>query len=165
MKIAPYLATSVQRSYLRQQRIGERIAELKGADESAATQPAAQVDIPEALLATSRTGRKDLKRAREEQIDQLTGRFVERFLETFGRPAGEGPQAAAEGGEEAPGRPSFGRILDNLGIAVYEDTEVQGGLIVQRQSGQVLLNLPPEAREVATEELKKLARDILEELI
>ena len=111
MKIAPYLATSVQRSYLRQQRIGERIAELKGADESAATQPAAQVDIPEALLATSRTGRKDLKRAREEQIDQLTGRFVERFLETFGRPAGEGPQAAAEGGEEAPGRPSFGRIL------------------------------------------------------
>ena len=64
-----------------------------------------------------------------------------------------------------PGRPSFGRILDNLGIAVYEDTEVQGGLIVQRQSGQVLLNLPPEAREVATEELKKLARDILEELI
>ena len=160
MKIAPYLATSIQRSYLRQQRIGERIAELKGADEAAATPPAAQVDIPEALLKTSRTGRKDLQHAREEQLEDLTGRFVQRFLETFSQKPGE-----ARGGEEGPGRPSFGRILENLDIHVYEETDGKGGLVVQRESGQVLLHLPPETREVATEELKKLARDILQELI
>lgn len=165
MKIAPYLATNIQRSYLRQQRIGERIAELKGTDESAATQPAAQVDIPEALLATSRTGRNDLHRAREEQLEQLTGRFVERFLETFARPPAPGAQGAAEGEEEAPGRPSFGRILENLGIRVDENPDQAGGLVVQRENGQVLLELPPETREFATEELKKLARDILRELI
>ena len=163
MKIAPYLATNIQRSYLRQQRIGERIAELKGADESAATQPAAQVDIPEALLATSRTGRKDLQRARDEQIDQLADRFVDRFFETFGKGA-SGAQGAKE--EEAPGRPSFEGILENMGITVYESDEESGkNLIFQRANGQVLLQLPPETREFAREEVKKLARDILQQLI
>lgn len=163
MKIAPYLATNIQRSYLRQQRIGERIAELKGADESAAAQPAAKVEISEPLLATSRTGRTDLAHAREEQLDQLSNRFVEKFLETFG----QGGHAAAAPEEEAPGRPSFKRLLENVGISVYESEEdaEKGTLIVQKTNGQVLLQLPPETREFAQEELKKLARDILQQLI
>lgn len=163
MKIAPYLATNIQRSYLRQQRIGERIAELKGAAGSAPAEgPATQVDIPEAVLATSRTGRKDLARAREDQLNQLTERFVERFLEAFGKGA---PATAAAQEEEAPGRPSFGRILQNLGVTVHENPDIKGGLVVQRENGQILLELPPEARELATDGLRKLARDILQELI
>jgi hypothetical protein len=160
LKIAPYLATNIQRSYLRQQRIGERIAELKGTDESAATQPAAQVDIPEAVLKTSRTGRSDLAKVRDEQLEQLADRFAKRFIETFFQGSG-----GAEAEEEVAGRPSFGRILENLGIAVHEESGGEGGLVVRQENGHVLLHLPPESREEAAEELKKLARDILQDLI
>ena len=42
-RIAPYQANNVQRSYLRQQRVGERIADAKA--KAAADQPSVEVEI------------------------------------------------------------------------------------------------------------------------
>ncbi|MEK6710507.1 MAG: hypothetical protein AABZ64_08005 [Nitrospinota bacterium] len=161
MKIAPYLATNVQRSYLRQQRIGERIAELKGGSEPQGPGPAAQVDIPESVLATSRTARSDLARVRDEQLEQLTGRFAEKFAAAFFQPeSGQAPEAG-----EAPGQPSFRKILDQLDLQVEEDPEGGGGLLIRSRGGQPLVAIDPKTREEALEAVRKLARDIFQQLI
>ncbi len=161
MKIAPYLATSVERSYQRQQRIGERIAELKSRP-AGAPQPAARVNISQEAFQASRSARRDLRQVREEQLEQLTERFVQRFLSALDE-AGEGAQP--EKREGAPGHPSFDGVLENLGLGVQRNPEGGGGAIVHKETGEVLVELTPEAREGATAELRKLARDILNELI
>lgn len=166
LKIAPYLASTVQRTYMRQQRIGERLAELRAATAPADT-PAAQIHISPDALQGSRSTRGNLDRVREGQIEEMAGRFVEKFLNALEKPAGQ-----AETSEEADasgGGPSFERLLDALGLAVKQgDGEYGGeggGALVRRDSGAVVFRFTAQEREAALGELRSMARDIFAQLI
>jgi len=164
VKIAPYLANTVQRTYQRQQRIGERIAQIKSRDAQEGPRPAAQVELSQAGLQASRASRSDLEKARAAHLDDLSERFVERFLATLDREA-SGEEAPPESEAAQPGQPSFDRVLDNLGLAVERDPESGEGRIVEKESKRVLISVPPEATDAARADLRNLARDILSDLV
>ncbi|MEE9256699.1 MAG: hypothetical protein V3V56_05995 [bacterium] len=163
-RIAPYQANNVQRSYLRQQRVGDRIADAR-AKESTAT-PSVDVDISAAARKAAEAANATAAQHKAQQVDTLSERFVEQFL----------PPAKAEGEDEgadsdkksedaAKGRASFVRLIESFGLGVQQNEEGKDEAIVNRQTGEVLVPLTGESRESARDGLRNLVRNILSEVL
>ena len=163
-RIAPYQANNVQRSYLRQQRVGERIADAR-AKESAAT-PSVDVDISAAARKAAEAANAATAQHKAQQLDTLSERFVEQFL----------PPAVAEGEDEeaggekksedaAKGRASFVRLIESFGLGVQQSEEGKDEAIVNKGTGEVLVPLTDESREAARDGLRNLVRNILSEVL
>lgn len=157
MKIAPYMAQSVTRSYLRQQRVGERIAEARAPD-----QPAAEINISQAAREAAETesarprSERLLTGDRAEQIERLSGRFADILLKSSANDA-------AEEAEEKEALP-LDRFLESLGLAVMKDEDGEGESIIRKDSGEVLASLSQENREEIRSQIQDAARRVLEGL-
>ncbi|MEE9276423.1 MAG: hypothetical protein V3V62_14050 [bacterium] len=156
MKIAPYLAQNVSRSYLRQQRIGERIAESRGRSSGEIPpRPAVQIELSQAARQASEDARRQAAEFRDEQLSLVSERFAERLVARGGE-EGEG------GGEEASG---FDRVLESVGLAIQKGADGEGDVIVRKDTGEVLSELAPEALDSVKEVLRQSARRVLDGLI
>lgn len=155
LRIAPYLAHDVQRSYLRQQRVGERIAEVK---ESSKAKPATEVDISSEAQAASDLARKDAGAARQVQIDLLAEEFVNRFLFNPGGEAEDESEASAAARE---GRTAFVRLLESYGLTIQRDGAGFDEAIVNKETGEAVVPFSPETHQAARNDLLSLTREIL----
>ncbi len=165
LRIAPYIAQNIQRSYARQQRVGERIAGEK-VKESAQTGPASEVEISSQARDAADIARQDAEQARTAQIEHLAQEFVHRFLiEPEPRPGTGGEKDSGESGPEVSdpkeGRTAFVRLLESYGLTIEKDESGYGEIIVHTETKDVLLQIPHDAQDTAKSELLALTRDIL----
>ena len=98
MKIASYVAKSVNGSYLRQQRVGEQIAEAKSKNIPAPPRPAAEVAISPAGYQAA-----FVVAARASRATRLADQLAEKFLDAEENPE---DKSALEG------------VLEGLGLAL-----------------------------------------------
>ena len=163
-RIAPYQANNVQRSYLRQQRVGERIADVL-AKESTDT-PSVDVDISTAARKAAEAANAATAQHKAKQVDTLSERFVEQFLPPVkAEGEDEGVDSEKKSENAAKGRASFVRLIESFGLGVQQNDEGKDEAIVNQQTGEVLVPLTDESREAARDGLRNLVRNILSEVL
>ncbi|MDA1001453.1 MAG: hypothetical protein O2807_13180 [bacterium] len=155
MKITPYLAQSVTRSYLRQQRVGERIADARVSEVPA---PDTEINISEAAReaagAENARSKPDLLSGdRTEQIARFSGRFADLLLKSSGADAAEKDV------------PPLGRFLESLGLALSKDAAGETDIIVRKDTGELLVALTQENREEIRAKIQDAASRVLEGLL
>lgn len=155
VRIAPYLAHDIQRSYLRQQRVGERIAEVK---ESNKAEPATEVDISSEAKAASELARNDAGASKRVQVELLAEEFVNRFLFNPEGDTGDKTEASAAAGE---GRTAFVRLLESYGLTIQRDGAGFDAAIVNKETGEAVVPFSPETHQAARNDLLSLTREIL----
>lgn len=185
-RIAPYLANNVQQSYLRQQRVGERIAGAK-----AKANPATEVEISDAARRAADEAHAAASIHKEQHIEEMADRFVEEYLEKPVVPAAlpdvvtralavaqtqEGAEnadedvEAAEGVEtaDAPlnqGRAAFVSLIESFGLEVSQDGNGEDQAIVNKATGEEVVPLTNNTREAVKNELSQLVKNILGEVL
>ncbi len=159
LRIAPYLAQNIQRSYSRQQRVGERIAEVKTKE-----QGATEVEISTQARAAAETAQADPTFDKSEQIGLLAERFVNNFLYE--------PDAAEDAGENGPedtdpneGRTAFVRLLESYGLTIQQDESGSGEVIVNKETGDEVIQISNSTKNNAKQELLELTRNILNKVL
>ena len=168
LKIAPYRAQNIQRSYSRQQRVGERIAEVHG-KEASIPEPASEVDISAQARAAAKSAHAEPAFDKSEQIGLLAERFVNRFL--FEPEGGENSPSedAGENGSEIPGpsegRTAFVRLLESYGLTIQQDESGGGEAIVNKETGDEVIQISHGTKNTAKQELLELTRNILNEIL
>ncbi len=168
LKIAPYRAQNIQRSYSRQQRVGERIAEVHG-KEASLNQPASEVEISARARAAAEAAQADPTFDKSEQIGLLAERFVNSFLfepeDGAESPSGD----AGENGAEIPaaneGRTAFVRLLESYGLTIQQDESGGGEAIVNKETGDKVIEISNSAKSAVKRELLELTRDILNKVL
>lgn len=177
-RIAPYLANNVQQSYLRQQRVGERIAGAK-----AKANPATQVEISDAARRAADEAHAAASMHKQQHIEEMAERFVEEYLE---KPveapppvvlpavvtralatAQEGAEDADEGIEAPPnkGRAAFVSLIESIGLEVSQDGDGKDQAIVNKTTGEEVVPLSNNTREAVKNELSQLVKNILGEVL
>lgn len=189
-RIAPYLASNVQQSYLRQQRVGERIADAKSRENP--DKPLYEVEISDAARKAANEAKATASIHKQQHIEELTDRFVEQYLE---KPAEALPPAAAqalaaaqEGAENADevgeagekqdtdktpvtdetpnkGRAAFVSLIESFGLEVAQDDNGEDRAIVNKDSGEEVVPLTNSTREAVKNELSQLVKNILGEVL
>lgn len=145
LKIASHVAKSVSGSYIRQQRVGERIADAKAKNIPAPPRPAAEVAIsPAGYQAAS------VVAARATHATRLADQLAEKFLE-------------AE--ENAEDESALESVLEGLGLALEIGEKNRNSKIIDRESGDLLAEITPEARENVKTELRQVFQRIFADLI
>ncbi len=175
-RIAPYLANNVQQSYLRQQRVGERIAGAKSK-----ANPATQVEISDAARKAAEEAHATASIQKQLHIEETANRFVEQYLEkpdvapppaaaqesakdTDGEDVAEGKVAAAA---EPPnkGRAAFVSLIESFGLEVSQDNNGKDRAIVNKSTGEEVVPLSNSTREAVKAELSQLVKNILGEVL
>ena len=158
-RIAPYLAQNIQRSYSRQQRVGERIAEVKTKEPGAT-----EVEISSQARAAAETAQADPTFDKAEQIELLAERFVNSFLFEP-----EGAEDDGENGDEISdpneGRTAFVRLLEFYGLTIQQDESGSGEAIVNKETGDKVVQISHSTKSAAKRELLELTRDILNKVL
>ncbi|MBT3350604.1 MAG: hypothetical protein HOC91_02950 [Nitrospinaceae bacterium] len=185
-RIAPYLANNVQQSYLRQQRVGERIAGAKLKDN-----PAASVEISDAARRAADEAHAAASMHRQQNIEEMTERFVDQYLEKPSPLPAAVSQALrasqedvenADGGVETEdrgtegesietaevqdkGRAAFISLIESFGLEVSQDDDGQDQAIVNKTTGEEVVPLSNNTREAIKTELSQLVKNILGEVL
>jgi len=160
-RIAPYIATNIQRSYLRQQRVGERIADAKAkkADETSTF----EVEISNAAHKAAEEAEATALIHKTMKVEQMADRFVDRFLSP---PKQDEAESSGDGDEDAdPGRTAFVRLIESFGLEVKQGDDGEDRAITNKATGEDLIPLSPESRDIAKTELKDLVKNILNEVL
>jgi hypothetical protein len=167
-RIAPYRAQNIQRSYSRQQRVGERIAEVHG-KEASTNGPASEVDISAQARAAAETARAEPEFDKSEQIGLLAERFVNSFLfEPAGgeeSPSGDAGENGTEISDPSEGRTAFVRLLESYGLTIQQDESGDGEVIVNKETGDTVVQISRSTQNNAKEELLELTRNILNKVL
>jgi hypothetical protein len=176
-RIAPYQANNVQQSYLRQQRVGERIAGAKSKANSAT-----QVEISNAARKAVEEAHAAASIHKQLHIEETATRFVEQYLE---KPAALAhPDAVTqEGAENADGedvakgkvvkaaeppnkgRADFVSLIESFGLKVSQDKNGEDQAIVNKTTGEDVVPLSNSTREAVKLELSQLVKNILGEVL
>jgi hypothetical protein len=158
------LVNNVQRSYQRQQRVGERIADAKA--KANQDQPIAEVDISAAAQEAAEAAKVNATEQKKLNIKEMANRFVDQFLAPPAA-AQENAEGAEEGNESQPntGRTAFVRLIDSFGLEVRQGEDGEDEAIVNKSTGEDLVPLTPDSREAARSELRNLVQKILSEVI
>ncbi len=168
MRIAPYRAQNIERSYSRQQRVGERIAEVHG-KEAGITQPASEVEISARARAAAEAAHAGPTFDKSEQIGLLAERFVNSFLFELEDgeeiPSGDAGENEAEIPDANEGRTAFVRLLESYGLTIQQDESGGGETIVNKETGDKVIEISSGTKSAAKQELLELTRGILNEVL
>lgn len=158
-RIASYLASNIQRSYLRQQHVGERIADAK--TKNASEKSPAEVEISNAARKAADAAESAAMSLKDMEAERIADCFVDYFLS----PAEKGE--AGDHGEDdlIANQTSFLRLIEPLGLEMKLGDDGEDITFVNKESGNVLISLSDESRNAVKNELKTLVKNILNETL
>jgi len=156
-RIASYLVSNVQRSYMRQQHVGERIADAKAKDDS--KKSPAEVDISDA----ARRAADEADSAAISHKNMETERIADRFVDYFLSPTENDEAGVPEENDPTASQTSLVHLIEPLGLEMKLGDDGKDLAIVNKESGDVLISLSDESHNTVKSELKTLVKNILNE--